>query len=123
MTSQSTRQFGQEQEQQACDYLTVRGLQLIKKNYQCKVGEIDLIMRDKETLVFVEVRYRKQNSYGGGLESVTRDKQRKIIRTAQYYLQTERCEEEPCRFDVVAITPNMAQEKIQWIKDAFWVQY
>lgn len=77
-------------------------------------------MEDKETLVFVEVRFRKQNDYGGALESVTRSKQRKIIRTAQYYLQTERKEDCPCRFDVIAIEP---EQKFQWIKDAFWVKY
>ena len=115
---QSTRQFGQEKEQQAYEYLTTQGLALIRKNYQCKVGEIDLIMQDQETLVFAEVRFRTQNDYGGGLASVTRSKQRKIIRTAQYYLQTETTKDCPCRFDVVGIAP----QKIQWIKDAFWVK-
>jgi len=117
---QSTREFGQEKEQQACAYLTNQGLELINQNYQCKVGEIDLIMRDKETLVFVEVRFRNQANYGDGLESVTRNKQRKIIRTAQYYLLTNKqYQDDPCRFDVVAIAP----QKIDWIKDAFWVKY
>jgi putative endonuclease len=117
---QNTRQFGQEQEQKACDYLEQQDLKVIEKNYQCKVGEIDLIMRDKDNiLVFVEVRFRKQNSYGGGLESVTRSKQRRIIRTAQYYLLTKK-EDCPCRFDVIAIEP---EQKFHWIKDAFWVKY
>ncbi len=116
----STRQFGEEKEQQACAYLTKHGLQLVVKNYHCKLGEIDLIMQDQETLVFVEVRYRKQNDYGGGLESVTRGKQRKIIRAAQYYLETSKKQNYPCRFDVIAYAKD---QKINWIKDAFWVKY
>ncbi len=116
----STRQFGEEKEQQACEHLTKHGLQLVVKNYHCKLGEIDLIMQDQETLVFVEVRYRKHNDYGSGLESITRAKQRKIIRTAQHYLLTSRKQHCPCRFDVITYTND---QKINWIKDAFWVKY
>lgn len=116
----SSRQFGQEKEQHACKYLIKHGLKLLVQNYCCKLGEIDLIMQDRETLVFIEVRYREQNDYGCGLESVTRAKQRKIIRTAQHYLLTSRKQHLPCRFDVIACTKN---QKINWIKDAFWVKY
>ncbi len=77
-------------------------------------------MQDQETLVFVEVRYRKHNDYGSGLESITRAKQRKIIRTAQHYLLTSRKQHCPCRFDVITYTND---QKINWIKDAFWVKY
>ncbi len=117
---QTTREFGQEKEHQACDYLIKQGLDLVTKNYQCKMGEIDLIMQDKRTLVFVEVRFRNQKNYGGGLESITKNKQRKIIRAAQYYLLTnKKYQENPCRFDVVAIAP----QKTDWIKDAFWAAF
>ncbi|KPJ67995.1 MAG: hypothetical protein AMJ43_00835 [Coxiella sp. DG_40] len=117
---QSTRQFGEEKEQRACEYLIGHGLKLLVQNYYCKFGEIDLIMQDQETLVFVEVRYRKHNDYGGGLESITHAKQRKIIRTAQHYLLKSKLQHCPCRFDVIAYTND---QKIDWIKDAFWVKY
>ena len=120
---ESTKQFGQEQEKHAADFLQQRGLKLTERNYQCKIGEIDLIMRDKDdTLVFVEVRYRGRRDYGGGLESVTKSKQRKIIRTAKYYLQTNRLHNQSCRFDVIAVTSHPSAN-IQWVKDAFWERF
>lgn len=116
----STRQFGKEQEQQARNYLIEQGLEPIVANYQCKMGEIDLILLDKDVYVFVEVRYRNRNDFGGGLASVDKYKQRKIVNTATYYLQQEKLYDKvPCRFDVVAIKDST----IEWIKDAFWVKY
>ncbi|MCK4609159.1 MAG: YraN family protein, partial [Gammaproteobacteria bacterium] len=105
-------------------YLAAQGLRLITANYLCKTGEIDLIMRDQADLVFVEVRFRKGEDYGDALESVTRSKQLRVIRAAQYYLQENpQYADDPCRFDVVAIAPDDTKEKIVWIKDAFWVKY
>lgn len=119
----SKRQLGQAAEQQAANYLSRHGLQLIQRNYQCRMGEIDLIMRDKNCLVFVEVRYRHQDSHGHGVETVTFMKQKKLIRTASFYLQQKNLwEKVPCRFDVVAIA-NAENRDILWIKDAFQVQY
>ena len=121
-TTLSSRQIGSAIEQDACYYLIQQGLKLIKSNYSCEMGEIDLIMKDQATLVFVEVRYRKYEEYGDALESVTPKKQRKIIRTAQYYLQQNNLYDKiACRFDV--ITPAATTQKFQWIKDAFWVKY
>ena len=74
------RQFGKQLESEACDFLLQQGLTLITKNYNCKMGEIDLIMRDRDDyLVFVEVRYRKSSKYGNGAESISRFKRCKII--------------------------------------------
>ena len=118
----STKQIGQQKELQACDYLISQGLQLVTQNYQCKVGEIDIIMMDKDTLIFVEVRHRKQNNYGDGLESITRSKQCKLIKAAKYYLQVHKLGLTfPCRFDAV-VTQQNANQRFFWIKDAFWVK-
>ena len=78
---------GQYAEQLACDHLEKEGLRLVQKNYHCPMGEIDLIMKDKEMLVFVEVRYRKNTQYGSGAESVNGPKQKKLLSTAMHYLQ------------------------------------
>jgi len=117
----SARQIGKAAEQDAYDYLIQQGLRPVEKNYSCKLGEIDLIMKDRETLVFIEVRYRTREEYGDALASVTLSKQRKIIRTAQYYLQQENLYDQiACRFDV--ITPVTATQKFHWIKDAFGIR-
>lgn len=106
----------------ACDHLENNGLQLIDKNFNSRYGEIDLIMRHKDSLVFIEVRYRKNLDYGGAMASVTPTKQQKIIKTALYYMQKQG-REFNARFDVVAITgatgtPNQ-QLSIEWIQNAF----
>lgn len=118
----STR-IGQETEHQALNFLKQQGLKLIDTNYHCRQGEIDLIMQDQQTLVFIEVRYRKNHYYGSSAESVTRSKQQKIIHTAEHYLLHKVKTTTPaCRFDVVAIYPSEnAQNSLQfdWIKHAF----
>jgi putative endonuclease len=109
-------QQGEAAEQQAVDYLSRRGLKLVTRNYRCKAGEIDLIMREKRTLVFVEVRYRQSDDYGSALESITLSKQRKLLAAANLYLQ-KNCIDQPCRFDVVAINGS-GHRRTSWIKDA-----
>ncbi|MBV2123211.1 MAG: YraN family protein [Candidatus Thiodiazotropha sp. (ex Ctena orbiculata)] len=109
-------QQGEAAEQQAVDYLSRRGLKLVTRNFRCKVGEIDLIMREKRTLVFVEVRYRQSDDYGSALESITPSKQRKLLAAANLYLQKNQIDQ-ACRFDVVAINGS-ANKRTTWIKDA-----
>lgn len=112
--------FGLQAEQEARVFLEQQGLRFESANYFCKSGEIDLIMQDNDYLVFVEVRYRKLSGYGDGVESVTKSKQRKVIRAAKHYLLKHNLYDKvPCRFDVVAASPNDAQ-RILWIKNAFW---
>lgn len=111
-------QQGSAAEALACRYLQARGLTVVDRNYVCRVGELDLIMQDGAYLVFVEVRSRHDNSHGTPAETVTKTKQRRIIRAANYYLQRHHADI-PCRFDVIAITPN--QTDPEWIKDAFQV--
>ena len=112
--------IGKHAEAEACNYLIQHGLELIDKNFTCKSGEIDLIMQDKDFYVFIEVRYRKKSKYGTGAESVTKNKQQKIIRTAKYYLLEKGLFDKiKCRFDVISSSAE-DENKILWIKDAFW---
>lgn len=115
----SKREAGQQFEDLACDYLKRQGLKLKKRNVAFSTGEIDLIMEDQNTLVFVEVRFRKQSEYGGAAASVDWIKQNKLIKTAQLYLQQQYGNTPPrCRFDVVAIQGSKKQFDINWIKNA-----
>ncbi|PLX67181.1 MAG: YraN family protein [Denitrovibrio sp.] len=93
--------FGRSGEQQAAKYLQKKGYKIITKNYRCKFGEIDIIARDKNTVVFVEVKARSGARYGMGYESVRPDKQAKLVKTAQHFLAENG--ESPARFDVVSI--------------------
>ncbi|MEN8178338.1 MAG: YraN family protein [Pseudomonadota bacterium] len=108
---------GKSAEEQARRHLERQGLKLLDTNYRCKRGEIDLIMQDTETLVFIEVRYRKSSTFGSAVESVTMGKQIKLIAAAKHYLQEHRTNT-PCRFDVVGIT-GQNEAKVEWIKNAF----
>lgn len=103
-------------EEAAARYLQGAGLVIEDRNYRCRLGEIDLIARDGNTLVFVEVRYRRNNRYGTAGATVDARKQRKLLATADSYLQQFKLEC-PCRFDVVAIEGDA--QNIQWIRDAF----
>lgn len=118
---------GQHAENACCEYLQQRGLKLLAKNYRGQRGEIDIVMQDKDALVFVEVRYRKNNFYGGALESITAEKQARVAATAEQYLQHE-TKIKNGRIDVVAMSQklqNMPTENsndeytFEWIKDAF----
>jgi putative endonuclease len=116
-------QKGQEAEKHACEFLMKNGLKLIECNHRNKLGEIDLIMQDKSHVVFVEVRYRQQKSYGSSVESITPFKQAKIIKAASYYLQIHKLTEKvDCRFDVVGMTSQNTDFEIEWIKNAFSIE-
>ena len=121
----TTREQGQYTESLACRYLENKGFKLLEKNFNCKVGEIDLIMQDNDTLVFVEVRYRKSNDFGSGAESITESKQSKLIKTASLYLQRHvKFSQYPARFDVISITGFIETEDLNkihfdWIENAF----
>jgi putative endonuclease len=102
----------------ALRYLEARGLILVARNFRCRTGELDLIMRDGQHLVFVEVRSRGHNRFGTPAESVTRRKQQRLLRAAALYLQRQRLDL-PCRFDVVAILQAGHDSQVEWIRDAF----
>ena len=107
----------------AAVYLQYQGLTLLSRNYRCRQGELDLVMRDTSesphVTVFVEVRYRKGTSYGRPEETILVAKQRKLILTAGQYLQAQNTPEATTRFDVVAVTQPNYIPHITWIKDAF----
>lgn len=116
------RSKGMHYEHLALKYLKKQGLTLVTKNFSSRYGEIDLIMQDKNTLVFVEVRYRKGNNYGSAAESVSVPKQQKIILCAQHYLNQTQLWHLDCRFDIVAISAaNDSQNEacINWLQAAF----
>ncbi|PKO45908.1 MAG: YraN family protein [Betaproteobacteria bacterium HGW-Betaproteobacteria-22] len=103
-------------EQLAATFLTQQGLTLVEKNFRCPYGEIDLIMREAKTLVFVEVRLRSSTSFGGASMSITASKQQKLTRTAERYLQTHGNTD--CRFDVI-LMQQIDINAVEWIKNAF----
>ena len=106
-------------EEFALHHLQQQGLILLDRNYRCRMGELDLIMRDGNTVVFIEVRYRKSNAFGSAAESVGAHKQARLLKAASHYLQKNNFPDEPaCRFDVVAISGQKG-ESLEWIKDAF----
>ncbi len=116
--SRNKQALGLQGENRALKYLTSAGLKLVTRNYRCKGGEIDLIMLEGECLVFVEVRYRKNDRFGGAAASVTGQKQRRLIVAARHYLLKTRTEP-ACRFDVIALE---GQQPPNWIKNAFNAQ-
>ena len=119
-TSKNTKEIGAEAEKLAQDFLQQKGLSLVECNYQVKGGEIDLIMRDDPHLVFIEVRYRKNDRFGSGAETVDYRKQSRIIKAATNYLMDKSGRAtQPARFDVISITSSESQPEIEWIKDAF----
>lgn len=112
----SRKAEGDAREAQARVHLERAGLRFVAANVRFRVGEIDLVMHDRDVLVFVEVRYRRDGDFGGALASVTRGKQQKLARAASQFLAREpRWAEAPCRFDVVAIDDN----SVDWVRDAF----
>lgn len=118
----SSQVLGRWAEDRACAYLQRQGLRLDTRNYRSSLGEIDLIMWDGRILVFVEVRTRSHQDFGGALESITRSKQLKIIKTALGYLQKKRLFNKiVCRFDVISVSGSKEDVKIQWIKQAFTI--
>lgn len=113
----SKQQTGADYELQARRLLENAGLRFVAANVRFRGGELDLIMRDKKTWVFVEVRFRRNADFGGAAASVTRQKQRKLILAAALWLKARKAslETEDCRFDVVAITGA----DVDWLPNAF----
>ncbi|NIF25993.1 YraN family protein [Pantoea sp. Tr-811] len=121
MPEASPTRAGQAAESQALDYLQGQGLQLLARNWRCKGGELDLVMLDADTVVFVEVRYRLHAGFGGALGSIDGRKQKRLVLAATLFLQKEaRWASYPCRFDVVALQGSQhAGRPLQWLKNAF----
>lgn len=108
---------GQLAEVMAATFLQKQGLKLVEKNFRCKYGEIDLIMQDGKTLVFVEVRLRSNQNYGGAAMSINQAKQQKLTRSAEHYLQTHHIQS-ACRFDAILLQSTQLNA-VEWIQNAF----
>lgn len=113
----ATTSVGGDKERLAGAFLERHGLRLVTRNYRCRRGEIDLVMREADTLVFVEVRFRASDRFGTPAESVDAHKQRRLAAAAAHFLQ-HHPSTLPCRFDVLAVSGN---DRIDWIRDAFHV--
>ncbi len=114
----SHRETGQHYEQLAAEYLSRQGLKILEQNFHARSGELDLIMQDGACLVFIEVKYRKNQHHGHAAETVTPRKQARLIKTANWWMLKRGChiENTDFRFDVVAI--HQHGQHIEWIKNA-----
>jgi len=122
----TSKKIGQIAEEFASYYLVSQGLTYLEKNFHNRQGEIDLIMKDQDVLVFVEVKYRKNSNFGGAIAAVPYKKQQKIRQCAKFYLQRSQINEynTPCRFDVVAVEGDINENtqtapQITWLRNAF----
>lgn len=106
--------FGEVSEKRACRFLKEKGYRIVKRNYQWAGGEVDIVAREGDWLIFVEVKARSSKKYGPPEESITKEKKRRIIRTARHYIAKNQ-PEIPIRFDVV----TLSEGKIRLYKDAF----
>lgn len=115
-----SRASGQQWERVAERWLCDRGARILKRNFNCRGGEIDLVINDHGEIAFVEVKFRASAGYGDGAAHVTYTKQRRIERAARVYLQYHvHAPDQVCRFDVVSIGEGPGGVNIQWIKNAF----
>ena len=119
-SNETARDAGAHYERAALAHLERAGLSLIARNYHCRFGEIDLVMREHAVVVFVEVRYRRSRGYGGGIDSVDASKQAKIVRAAAAFLADHpRLADATCRFDVLAIGGTPDAPSFDWRRNAF----
>ena len=110
----TTGELGARCEERAADFLRCCGYRVLERNYRTKTGEIDIVARDRDTIVFVEVRARASPSFGGAAETVGPVKRRKLIKTALAYVSARRLDC-PLRFDVIAVEAG----RLEHICDAF----
>lgn len=121
-TAVDRRARGDAVEAAALEFLQGHGLRLLARNAQARGGELDLVMQDGGSLVFVEVRYRANACFGGGAASVDHGKRRKLVRAAQaFLLRHPQHADAPCRFDVIDACGDPQAPRIDWLRDAFRV--
>ena len=112
--------IGKQAENLAADCIEKAGLRLIARNFRCRFGEVDLVAMDDDTLVFIEVRYRKNEQWMGVIETVDQRKLERLIITSEYFVgQHHQHRKRQCRFDVIGITGSLEAPAIEWIKNAF----
>ena len=115
--------FGKAGEDLAVRYLKKKGYKVIQQNYTCPLGEIDIIARQKKTIVFVEVKTRRSLSFGSAKLAITPHKQRKISMAALYYLKSNQQMDQDARFDVVTVQTTSGSQEIDLIQNAFDLAY
>lgn len=116
----NNKTFGAFGENLAADWLTENGYRVLDRNFSCRAGEIDIIAMQSDTVVFIEVKTRSSNRFGQPSEAVSTSKQRKLVKTALYYMQKNKLLEYMCRFDVMEIiADDENNSRINLIKDAF----
>ena len=102
------------------DYITKLGYKVVERNFACNQGEIDIIAKDKEELVFIEVKTRTDISYGEASEAVTDTKKRHLINSIKYYIYKQKLENQPIRIDVAEVYIKCGKVKINYIKQAIY---
>ena len=119
--TEARQALGKEGETAARAYLQRRGVRILAENFRCPAGEIDLIGRERETLLFIEVKTRVSIAFGPPHLAVHRSKQRQIVRAAQWFLAERRLGDVACRFDVMAVTYPGKEDRpqIEWLRNAF----
>lgn len=117
------KELGKKGEEIAIRFLKKNGYKIIERNYVCKVGEMDIIAREKDTLVFIEVKTRTSMAFGPPQLAVNSTKQMQLSKVALYFLKEKELEDVKARFDVVAIVLRPKREEIELIKNAFDLQY
>jgi putative endonuclease len=113
------KELGRKGEEVALRFLKKKGYRIIEKNYVCKMGEMDIIAKEKDTLAFIEVKTRTSTEFGPPQLAVTPSKQRQLSKVALSYLNKKQLNDVKARFDVVAILLGQKGEEIELIKDAF----
>ena len=103
-------------ERLAAEFLVARGLSIVERNFRCRRGEIDIIARDGDTLVFAEVRLRTRSDFGGAAASITATKRARMTAAALYYLARRSRTPPPCRFDALLLD-GLESGRIEWLKD------
>lgn len=116
------QQLGRTGEEAALQYLDQQGYRILERNFRCRFGEIDLIARDGQTLVFIEVKTRRSRMFGAPALAVTKEKQRRLIKTSQFYLSQKGAAQPVCRFDVVTVQIEGGEPRVEVIKNAFQVE-
>jgi len=119
MSSDRRQTLGELGETLACDELRRRGYAILERRYRTRYGEIDVVARHGEVLVFVEVKTRVSDAFGSGAEAVTGYKQRRVARMAADFLARRRIQDRPCRFDVVSVAVGQERPKIEVFVGAF----
>lgn len=114
--------LGKEGEKIAESYLGKKGYRLVRRNYRCPVGELDLIVLDRRVIVFVEVKTRTDDRFGVPLESVHRKKQQKMIKTALFFLSQHRLHHREARFDVIGVSFAAGEPVVEHIQNAFGME-